>query len=58
MERKLLKPCLTNYHLLTVQDLWQILMITLLKEFIKLNVNINIIIKKCERCEIKCKNFE
>ena len=45
-----------------MQDLWQahnqILLIFLLKEFIKLNVNTDIIIKKCETCGIKYKNCE
>ena len=43
METKLPKSYLTDYNLLRVQDLWQahpqILLIILLKEFIKLNVN-------------------
>ena len=42
MEKKLQKLYLTDYNLLTAQDLWQayykILLIILLKEFIKLNV--------------------
>ena len=42
MEKKLQKLHLTDYNLFTAQDLWQthyhILPITLLKEFIKLNV--------------------
>ena len=56
------KKYLTNYNSLIVQDLWQahnqILLIFLLKEFIKLNVNTDIIIKKCETCGIKYKNCE
>ena len=42
MEKKLQKLYLTDYNLLTAQDLWKayykILLIILLKEFIKLNV--------------------
>ena len=42
MEKKLQKLYLTDYNLLTAQDSWQvhyqILLIILLKEFIKLNV--------------------
>ena len=43
------RPYHTNYNLLTAQDLWQphyqILLIISLKKFIKLNVNMDIIIK-------------
>ena len=55
MEKKFQKTCLANYSLLMVEDLWQvhyqILLIILLKEFIKFNVHIdmkikNVIIKK------------
>ena len=46
MEKKLQKLHLTDYNLFTAQDLWQthyhILPITLLKEFIKLNVKTGI----------------
>ena len=56
MEKKLQKLCLTNYNLLMTQYLWQvpnqILLIILLKEFIKLNVNIDIIIKHVKRVEL------
>ena len=49
MERKLQKPHLTDYNLLITQDLWQahypILLIILLKEFMKLNANICMIMK-------------
>ena len=51
------------YNLLIVQDLWQahyqILLIILLKKFIELNVNMDMMIKKkkkCETCGIKCKD--
>ena len=62
MEKRLQKPYLTNDNLLMAQDLWQahyqIWLIILLKEFKKLNVNMNMIIKKimkhaekdCECC--------
>ena len=62
MEKKLQKPYLTNYNLLIAQELWQdhyqILIITLPKEFIKLNANINMITKKCKTCGIKYKDCE
>ena len=51
----------TDYNLLIVQDLWQahykILSITFLKEFIKLNVNLDMMIKvaQFEICTIKYK---
>ena len=47
---KLQKIYLTYYSLLIVQDLWQghhqILPITFLKEFIKLNINSNVCVVK------------
>ena len=47
MENELQKPYLTDYNLLTVQNLWQalyqILLIILLKKFIELNLNMGII---------------
>ena len=47
------KLILTNYNLLLVQDscqvYYQILLIMLLKEFIKLNVNMDMIIKKMQK---------
>ena len=50
-EKKSQKPYLTYYNLLIVQDLWQahyqILLIISLKDFIKLNVNAHMTIKKC-----------
>ena len=49
MENKLQKPYSKDYNLLTRQDLWQvhcqILLIILLKEFIKPNVNVDMIKK-------------
>ena len=48
-DKKSQKLYLTDYNLLIVQDLWQvhyqILLIILLKEFIKLNVNTDTLIK-------------
>ena len=48
MEKKLQKIYLTYYSLLIVQDLWQaryqILLIIFLKEFIELNVNMDMVI--------------
>ena len=59
MEKKLQGIYLTYYNLLIAQYLWQahyqIFSIIFLKEFIKLNVNTNTMIKKCETYEIKCK---
>ena len=49
MEKKSQKPYLTGYNLLITQGLWyshyQILLIFLLKEFIKLNEDMEMIIK-------------
>ena len=49
METKLQKPYPTGYKVLIVQDLWQAhyvtLLIFLLREFIKLNINIDKITK-------------
>ena len=53
------KTYLRDYNLLIAQNLWQahyqILLIILWKEFVKLNVNDN---KKCETCEINYKDCE
>ena len=50
MEKKLQKPYPTDYNSLIAQDLlqahYQILLIILLKEFIKLNPNMDMTIKK------------
>ena len=52
----------TDYNLLVVQDLWetdqQIWLIILPKEFIKLNVNMDMIVKKSETCRIKHKDCQ
>ena len=62
MEKKLQKIYLTHYNLLIVQDLWQahyqIVPIIFLKEFIKLNVNSDMMIKKCETCGVKYKYYD
>ena len=59
MEKGLQKPYPTEYHLLITQYLWkvhyQILLIILLKEFIKLNVNMDMIIKSAKRAELNTK---
>ena len=63
MEKELEKPYLTNCNLLISQNLWsvhyQIMFIILLKEIIKLNANMGMVIKngnkKCEPCGIKYK---
>ena len=53
------KQYLTNSNLLIVQDLWQIyfqiLLIILLKEFIKLNANTGTIIINAKRVELNTK---
>ena len=58
---KLEKTCPTDYNLLIVQNFWeacyQVLLIILLKEFIKLNVNTNTIIKNVKLEELN-KNIE
>ena len=57
MVKNLNKIYLTYYNLLTVQYLWQahcqILLIILLKEFIELNANTDMMIKNQEICGIK-----
>ena len=62
MEKKLQKTYLTYNSLLIAKDLWQahyqILPIIFLKEFIKLNVNTDTMIKKCETCRIKYKYWD
>ena len=59
MEKKLQKRYLTYHILLIVQYLWQthyqILLIIYLKDFIKLNVNQDMMIKYAETCRIKYK---
>ena len=58
MEKKLWKLSFANYNLLKAQDLWQahqILLIILLKEFIKLNANMNMIIKNVKPVELTAK---
>ena len=56
MEKKLQKIYPTDYNLLIVQDLWQahnqILLIIFLKEFIKLNVNKDTMIKNVKLVEL------
>ena len=59
MEKKIQKPYPTDYNLLIVQDLWQahcqISLLMLLKEFIKLNVNTDMIIKNVKLVELNTK---
>ena len=49
----------SDYNLLIAQDLWQahyqILLITLLKEIIELNVNMDMIIKNVNNAELNTK---
>ena len=57
--KKLQKPYPTDSSLLIAQDLWQahyrILLIILLKEFIKSNVNMDMIIKHVKSVELNKK---
>ena len=57
MEKKLQKMYLTNYNLLIEQDLWQvhyqIVPIIFLKEFIKLPVNTDTMIKNVKHAELQ-----
>ena len=50
----------TDYNLLIAQDLWQahspISLIIFQKEFIKVNLNTETMIKKCETCGVKYKD--
>ena len=59
MEKKVQDPCPTNYNLLIAQDLWhthyQILLIILLKELMKLNVNTDMLIKNAKLVELNTK---
>ena len=56
MEKKLQKIYPTDYNLLVAQDLWQshhqILSIIFLKGFIKLNVNMDTMIKNVKLAEL------
>ena len=57
------KPYLTDYKILIVQELWQahypILLIILLKDIIKLNVNTKTMIKNVKLAELNsCKNCD
>ena len=56
MEKKLKKIYLTYYNLLRARDLWQviyqILSIIFLKEFIELNVDMNMMIKNVKLVEL------
>ena len=59
MEEKLKKIYLTNYNLLIAHALWlshhQMLSIIFLKEFIKLNVNADMIMKNVKFAELNIK---
>ena len=59
MEKKSQKPHLTDYSLLMVQDLWlayyQILLIILVKKLIKLNANLDPIMKNVKHVELNAK---
>ena len=60
MEKKLQKIYVKYYNLLMAQDLqqahYQILSIIFLKEFIKLNVNMDMIIKNVKNAELNIKS--
>ena len=62
MEKKLQKIYLTYYNLFIAQDLWQayyqILLILLLKEFIKLNAKLILFKYKDYDCFLKYTNFK
>ena len=57
MGKKSQKSYLADHNFMIAQHLWQvhyqILLIILLKEFIKLNGNMDMIIKKAKRVELK-----
>ena len=59
MDKKLQNTSLPYYNLLIVQDSWQahyqILSIILLKEFIKLKVNIDMIMKNVKHMKLNTK---
>ena len=59
MEKKLQKPYPTDNNLLIAQDLWQayyqVFLIISPKEFIKLDVNINLMIKNVKLGELNAK---
>ena len=59
MGKKSQKPYLTDYNLLIVQDLWQahyqVLLIILLKEFLRLNVNTDAMIKNVKIAQLNTK---
>ena len=59
MEKELEKPYLTNCNLLISQNLWsvhyQIMFIILLKEIIKLNANMGMVIKNVKRVVLNTK---
>ena len=56
MEKKFLKIYLTYYSLSIAQDLWQvhyqILSIIFLKEFMELNINLDMMIKSVKHVEL------
>ena len=56
MEKKSQKPYLTNYNFLITRELsqyrYQLLLMILLKKFIKLNANMPMIIKNAKRVKL------
>ena len=56
MEKKLQKPYPANYNFLIAKDLWQahyeILLVILLKKFMKLNSSMDMIIKNAKRVRL------
>ena len=59
MEKKLQKPYPANYNFLIVKDLsqahYQILLVILLKKFMKLNSSMDMIIKNAKRVRLMTK---
>ena len=62
MENKLQKPYLTYYNVLIAQYIWQAycqnFLISLSKQFIKLNLKIDVMIKNANRVELNTNFFE
>ena len=54
-EKKSQKLCLTDYNSLTAQSLWQASYHILLMEFLKLNINLDMIIKNVNFAELNTK---
>lgn len=55
MEKKLYKPYLKNYDLMIAQAYCQVLSLIWLKNFMKLNVNVDILIKNAKHMKLNAK---